>query len=152
MTLDFEKCFDCIEHTAKRGSLEYFNFGSKYAQWIMLLLSDFELFTQNNSYNSEWFKPTRSVHQGCNIAPFLFLLCSEVMAHKIKSNSEIQGVQVYDIMALISQFADDTTLFLKYDKITLEAVTKTLQLIETNTGLKVNYDKTSLYRIGFFSC
>ena len=148
MTMDFEKCFDRIEHTAIRGSLENFNFGPTYIKWIMLLLEDFELCTQNNGLNSEWFQPTRSVHQGCNIVPFLFLLCGEVMAYKIKENKDIHCIEMYDIMALISQFANDTTLFLTYDTVTLDAVVNTLQLTEANTGLKVSYDKACLYRMG----
>ena len=70
------------------------------------------------------------------------------MAHKIKNNPDIKGVRLNDTIALISQFADDVTLFLSFDKLTLEAVADTLHVIETNTGLKVNYEKTCLYRIG----
>ena len=98
--------------------------------------------------NLEWFSPTRSVHQGCNLAPFLFLVCSQVIADKINENKNISGIQVYDMVALLSQFADDTTLFLSFDKIMLKAVIDTLHVIENNTGLKVNSDKTCLYRIG----
>ena len=70
------------------------------------------------------------------------------MAHKLRENHDIQGIQIYDIIALLSQFADDTTIFLSFDSITLNAVIQTLTLIEENTGLKINYYKTSLHRIG----
>ena len=51
-------------------------------------------------------------------------------------------------MTLISQFADDTNLFLSFDTSTLNAVVETLDIIHTDIGLKVNYDKTKLCRIG----
>lgn len=49
---------------------------------------------------------------------------------------------------LMSQFADDTTLYLSFDRITLNAVIDNLDIISQNTGLMVNYDKTNIYRIG----
>ena len=49
---------------------------------------------------------------------------------------------------LISQFTDDTALFLSFDKITLDSVISTFLHIEANTGLTISYDKTSVYRIG----
>lgn len=55
---------------------------------------------------------------------------------------------MYDIETLLSQFADDTDLFLTYEQITFDEVLATLKSIEMNMGLKVNYDKTSVYRIG----
>ena len=77
-----------------------------------------------------------------------YLLCGEVLAHQLKQNENIKGIKIHDVIALISQFADDTTLFLSYDLITLNEVVKTLTVVEQNTGLKINYDKTSFYRIG----
>ena len=48
MCIDFEKCFDSIEHHAISGALEYFNFGKLYIEAVMLLMADFELCTTNN--------------------------------------------------------------------------------------------------------
>ena len=67
---------------------------------------------------------------------------------KLKQNPNIRGIDVYGVMTLISQFADDTVLFLEFSKISLEAVINTLSLIERNTGLLISYDKTLIYRIG----
>ena len=111
MTIDFEKYFDHIEHTAVKGSMEYFGFRPKFIKWIMLLLNDFELCTQINGHISTWFKPTRSIHQGCCVTPYLYLLCGQVLSDQLKQNPNVKGIQVYDVTALLSQFADDTTLF-----------------------------------------
>ena len=60
-----------------------------------------------------------------------------------------KGIYMYGIVrVLLSQCADDTMLFLSYDKVTLEAVIDTLELIQNNMGLKGNYDKRCLHRIG----
>lgn len=53
-----------------------------------------------------------------------------------------------DTTQLLSQFADDTDLFLLYDQDSLNATMETLDRIHFCLGLKINYDKTSVYRIG----
>lgn len=52
---------------------------------------------------------------------------------------------------LLSQFADDTDLFLSYDRETFQGVEEVFQRIQKNMGLCVNYDKTTVYRIGSLS-
>ena len=49
---------------------------------------------------------------------------------------------------IISQFADDTDLYLAFEQETVTATFQVLSDIEKCTGLKVSYEKTTLYRIG----
>ena len=84
MTIDSEKCFDRIEHSAIEGALCYFGFGGRFIDWVKILLNQFQLCTQNNGFISDWFEATRGCKQGCNLAPLLFLVCGELLAHKIK--------------------------------------------------------------------
>ena len=148
LLIDFEKCFDMISHTAIVGSLRYFGIGEEFIRWVMLLFAEFELCTQNNGHISRWFKPTRGVHQGCNISPHLFNCCGQVFSDLFYQNDKIDGYAVEDIIYLLSQFADDTSMFLKASSENLDEVTKTLQIAETQLGLKVNYNKTTIYRTG----
>ena len=148
MTIDMEKCFDRIEYCAIQGSLEYFGITGRYADWISMFFNDFYVNTQNAGFLSPTFYKTRSINQGCNISPYLYLLCGEILAHKLKYNEQIKGVDIGDVTMLLSQFADDTTLFLEYDEISLQQLVHTLSYIEAHTGLKVSYDKTVLYRVG----
>ena len=100
--------------------------------------------TSNNGYFSEHFVVERSCHQGCPLAPELYLLCSETMARFIKSQDNIQGIHINQLQQLIAQFADDTQLFLS----TKQFVENALMHIEAHTGLKVNYEKTCICQIG----
>ena len=147
MLLDFEKCFDRIEYGAIRGSLEYLGFGKEFVSWVNLLLNNFQSATSNNGYFSNYFPVTRSCHQGCPVAPLLFLACGEVLSREIHQNSNISGIQIQTLERILSQFADDTQLFLRNRK-SVEAVIRTLSDIEANTGLKINYDKSAIYCIG----
>ena len=49
---------------------------------------------------------------------------------------------------LLSQFADDTNLFLQASARNIDAVTQTLECAHRNLGLTINYEKTTIYRIG----
>ena len=48
----------------------------------------------------------------------------------------------------LSQFADDTWFSLIFDQENLNTVLKTLNDFQNISGLKINYDKTELLRIG----
>ena len=106
----------------------------------MTLISDLELCTQNCGYISEWFTSTRGCRQGCCLSPLLYLCCRQILSHKIKENPKIKGVEIYDLSALISQFAYDKNLYLSFDEITLNAVVDTFTLMQDQIGLKVNFD------------
>ena len=101
----------------------------------MILFNDFETCTQNNGDISQWFKPTRGTYQGCGISPFLYLCCGEVKAHLLKENEQIKGLSTCHIKTLLAQFADDTNLFLRFEKVTLEALVHVLQIVEKHIGL-----------------
>ena len=72
------------------------------------------------------------------------------MAILIKNNPHITGIKMSRNAAaqVITQFADDTGLFLTYTEKCINEVLSTLALIESNTGLKVSYEKTCVYHIG----
>ena len=150
MSLDFSKCFDKIEHSAIRGSMKYFNFGPIFTNWTMLFFTGLKVCTQNFGFISPWLNKERGSNQGCCYSPFAYLLCGEILARKLKLNNKIKGIDMNNgqIKNLISQFADDTALFMSYDKVTLTEVVDTLTCIENNIGLTINYDKTLIYRIG----
>ena len=61
----------------------------------------------------------------------------------------IKGIDLGSkIKNILAQFADDTALFIHFDKISIEEVVRTFQNIEAATGLKISYEKTVIYRIG----
>ena len=106
--------------------------------------------TQNAGEVSHYFCKTRGVNQGCPISPGYYNVIGAVMALLIKTNPHIEGVKMGKVQTpyVITQFADNTGLYLKYSKVCLDATIETLACIEKNTGLKVSYEKTCIYRVG----
>ena len=88
--IDFEKCFDRIEHQAIKGELKYFRFGDPFIRLIFLLFSDIRLFTQNNGHMSKTLNKERGINQGCNTSPGVYLFCSEVMSHLLKERLKVK--------------------------------------------------------------
>ena len=148
LSVDMEKCFDKLSHEAIFSSLKYFGFGPIFSQWTSLFFKDFEICTQNMGFMSEFFKKEQGVNQGCPLSPSLFLLSGAILANKLKSNSSIKGITIGSTEILLSQFADDMDLYLSYSKTCLNSVIHIFNIIEESTGLKVSYDKTTVYRIG----
>ena len=148
LSLDFEKCFDKIEKTAILGSLRFFNFSEYIIDWVNMLYSGFTARIQNNGFFSESISIEKSVHQGGPASSALFLICAEVLAILLRSDEEIQGIPIDDIVNLLSQFADDMDIFLLFQENSLQACLRKLKYFHQNSGFTVNYDKTQVYRIG----
>lgn len=128
--------------------MRYFGFGTTFIEYVKLLFQDSFCCVINNGFFSENINPTRATKQGCCTSPFLFNLVSELVAIKIRNNDRIKGITIRDIEYKIAQFADDLTMFLQFDKVTLMETSRLFDELESYTGLKVNYDKTSVYHIG----
>ena len=153
MCIDFEKCFDQIEHKSIYGALKYFNVGERFIAWSKLFFMEFLLFTCNAGQTSLPFVKGRGVNQGCPISPFYYKICGELLAQRIINNSKIVGVCMSDhvkgkVEHVISQFMDDMCLYLKFSKECIQETINELMYVESNTGLKISYEKTTIYKIG----
>lgn len=148
MSIDFEKCFDLLEHESILQIMHLYNFGPKFINMVRMLFTQFQSCIQSNGHISEFFPITRSTFQGSPISSFLFLLCGQLFSSMIKRNARILGIPIHGSECIISQFADDTDLFLLFDQLTLTEIEKVFHTIYVNIGIKVNYDKTLIYRLG----
>jgi len=145
---DFEKAFDKIRHDFIFKVLKYFGFGDSFITWIKVLYKDTFSKIINNGYISESFALNRGVRQGCPISPYLFVLGVELLAMKIRSNIEIQGLTTYGLETKLLQFADDSNFPLVPKLGTLYALVKDIEVFSTLSGLVPNFDKCMIVRIG----
>ena len=61
---------------------------------------------------------------------------------------DLKGIQVADKEFRLSQYADDTVLFIDGSEKSIQAACNNLDLFANMSGLKVNVDKTDVVWIG----
>ncbi len=142
--LDFEKAFDSVSWKFLQKTLKTFNFGKYFIHWISIIYNFPECAVINNGHSSEFFTLTRGIRQGCPISAFLFILVAEVMAINIRKDLDIKNINVNGTNIKITQYADDTVLYLNDFK-SLENAFKLLEKFFICSGLKLNKEKTKQY-------
>ena len=147
LMIDFEKAFDSLEWTFLEKVLKHFNFGDNITKCIKAFYKDIESCVINNGNVSSRFSLGRGVRQGDPLSPYLFILCTEILARAILSNSDIKGIKVDRSEFILSQLADDTTFFLDNDEKSFNACLETLNAFSEISGLKINYSKTVAIKI-----
>lgn len=149
LSVDFFKAFDCLSWTFIQRALTKFNFGEDIKRWVQTFYTNISSCIRVNGQYSEWFKPKRGTRQGDPLSPYIFLICAEIMAVMMRNDSCIKGIQIdVDDEIKISQFADDTTVFLDGSENSFKACIKILQCFSDMSGLRINFDKSVAVWIG----
>ena len=97
---------------------------------------------------SEFFNIGRGCRQGDPLSPYIFILRAEFLAVKIRQNRNIKGIHINDTEYKISQYADDTSMFLDGSSESLNNTLSELEKFANISGLKINFDKTQVVWIG----
>ena len=66
----------------------------------------------------------------------------------IRENKNIKGIIVYNKEVKLTQYADDTTVFLNGDRESLCCAMPVLEWFRKISGLAINIDKTNVVKIG----
>ena len=148
LSLDFEKCFDKIEFHAIINALQFFGFADCLINWTRTLYSEFKANTQNNGHFSNRFSINRGIHQGGPNSSFYFLICAEAMAILLRENQQIKGIPVKEMINILGQFADDADIYSLFEKSSINAIINTLETFRKMSGFTLNYQKTTIFRIG----
>ena len=142
LSLDQEKAFDRVEWSFLIATLEKMGFGPSFVQWIRTFYTRPQSSVLVNGYLSENLSLSRGVRQGCPLSPLLYVLVAEVLACNVCASSTLQGVHLSgsSSSALISQYADDTSIFLNSDDCMRE-IFDIYAKYERGSGAKLNLAK-----------
>ena len=88
------------------------------------------------------------VAQGCPVSPLLFLIIAQGLAVAIKE-AEIEGIRIKGTESTLSQFADDTTVFLR-NWSELRRVSKPIQKWCGATAMRENIAKREALAMGSY--
>jgi exonuclease III len=145
--IDFEKAFDTVSWEFMYMVLERMNFGQYFRSCVQTMYNNIYSCVMNNGHLSTFFSPTRGIRQGCPISANIFVLIVEILAHAIRKNPQIRGIFIDQFECKISQYADDTCLYVA----DLHSIRNALLVFERFakcSGLKINRDKSEAIWIG----
>lgn len=147
LAIDYKKAFDTVRWELIFKALELFGFGQYITSAIKMMFSNIKTAVCNAGFSSEFFFLARGIRQGCCASPSLFTISVELLAILVRKSIEIRGISVGDSAFKISQYADDSTFFVKDFK-SLDALFLLLNRFTRLSGLAVNPVKSHLLLLG----
>ena len=148
LVADFEKAFDSLSWRFHFEVLEFFKFPTGFIDWIKVITNNVSLCVIQNGVASKFFNISRGCKQGDPISPYLFILCVEILGILIRNKKDIKGISINKLEIKVSQYTDDTTLFLDGSENSLRSALNLLGEFAKFSGLKPNISKTSAIWIG----
>jgi len=117
LLLDFEKAFDRIKWGFLFTALAKLGFNSTWVNWVRTFYHEASSTIKINGEVGSVFQLTRSVRQGCPLAPYLFIIVTDVLGHMLEDPRHgIEGLILPKGGSIRNQtFVDDTALYLKGD-------------------------------------
>ena len=148
LVADFEKAFDTMSREYIMECLDIYGFGPSLKRWIATLNYESTAIVVQNGHLTKPFPVERGCRQGDPISPYIFLIGCDILTRMIKNKREIRGIQINDIEYRITQYADDTKIFLDGTETSLRATLCVFNLFYEISGLKVNLEKTRAIWLG----
>jgi hypothetical protein len=116
--LDLSKAYDRVDWVFLEEVMHKMGFSCRWIQWIMSCVTTVRYSVKFNGALLEAFSPTRGLHQGDPLSPFLFLFVADGLSALLQSEICSGGISPIKLCRRapgISHllFADDTLLFFK---------------------------------------
>ena len=94
MLVDFEKAFDSVSWKFLYSVLKLLGFGSSIIQWIKTFNKNIKATIMQCGIMSEFFDIGKGCRQGDPIAPYLFIMCAQVLILMLKHNKSVRGITI----------------------------------------------------------
>ncbi|GBG70935.1 hypothetical protein CBR_g8236 [Chara braunii] len=107
LLLDMEKAYDQVNWSYVLTSLKWMGFGEVFCNWVVGLYASSSASIMVNGHISASFRLSRSLRQGCPLAPLLFVVHLEVPLNNIRTNAQILGIDVGQRACKVKALADD---------------------------------------------
>ena len=125
LLLDFEKAYDKVDWDFLEAVLLRLGFPSAWIKGVSALYRHASSSVLFSGGNGTLFQISRSVQQGCPLAPFLFILFGEALSSFLRSSmAAIQAIAlpIANSIVLDAEFADDIALYIHKDVVNLDRV------------------------------
>ena len=147
--IDISKAFDSVQWSFVLKSLEALGVPEKFIHWIKLCITTPSFSVQVNGDLAGYFQSTRGLRQGCSVSPYLFVLCMNVLSHKIDKAVEKGKFKFHPQCKEISLtylcFADDLMVFVEGSKESIEGALSVFDEFAVWSGLFISIEKSTIY-------
>ena len=150
LKLDMSKAYDWVEWLYMEKLMKKMGFCEA---WVKLMIGCISTATYSILINEEPqgnIVPTRGLHQGDPLSPYLFLLgteCFHGLLKKAKDRGEIKGVSISRNGPKLTDlfFADDSLIFYRAQENDYQKLLEILNTYERASWQQINRDKTTLF-------
>lgn len=116
MLIDFEKAYDRIKWNFVLRMLESLGLPPFFRKMVQTLLRDALACVEINGRKSDIFTLSRSIRQGCPLAPALFVIVADALHYLLRNcslSTRVMGIKLPNNSELLNvQFANDTAILL----------------------------------------
>ena len=151
MAADFEAAFETVSWAYVRTVLRELNFGNNFIDIINIMYFNKHNFSRilMKGFLGEKIYMNRGIRQGDPVSGYLFNIAVLMLAKQITNSNKLKGIHLSaDTEVRISQYADDTILFLDSCERSLLGATEELSKFSAQSGLRLNWEKTSCMFLG----
>ena len=141
LLLDFEKAYDKVDWDFLEAVLLKLGFPCAWIKGVSALYRHASSSVLFSGGYGTLFPISRSVRQGCLLAPFLFILYGEAQSSfLISSTMAIQALAlpIENSTILDAKFVDDNALYINGDVSNLDRMLNALQTFSDATGASLN--------------
>lgn len=145
LLLNFEKAFDRIEWGFLFTALTKLGFSDIWVHWVASLYQATTSAIKINGTPGPDFRLKRSIRQGCPLAPYLFILATDVLGHMLDDPKYgVEGLSLPRGGLVRDQtFVDDTTLYLRGHLANLDRAKEVLKIFCRASSAKINWHKSA---------
>jgi hypothetical protein len=116
LKLDMKKAYDLVEWVYLRAIMTKLGFHRMWVDMVMWFVTSLSFSVLFNGEHLDKFTPSRGIHRGDPISPYLFLLAAEGLSCLLKSRiqpSTLIGINVALAAPTVHHilFVDDSVLF-----------------------------------------
>lgn len=146
---DMSKAYDRVEWDFLEAMMRKMGFREKWIQWIMRCVRSVSYSVLINGNPTGHINPSRGLHQGDPLSPYLFILCTEVLIANIRAaenSGHITGLKVAQANPPISHllFADDSLFFCKAATEQCNSLLNAINEYGNASGQRINFEKLAI--------
>jgi hypothetical protein len=165
--VDQAKAFDSVDHQYMLKVFRFFNFGPKFIGWLQTIGTGRKAcLILCGGKTTDTFDLLKGTAQGDCPLPIIYNICAQILIFKIELDNRIHKLPIYnDTQEPVpcdeifrqecnyqttknESFADDFTTLTYFDYSDLSALKENLEAFSILSGLKCNFEKTTIVRFG----